>query len=225
MELEEIKNIWSAYDKKLEQSWKLNLSLLRRANLDKVKSKLRKMVILHAFTFTFSILQIILLMYFVVVHIAEPHLVAAGTILLVWSFMISYSAADQLNKINAMDYSAPVMEIQKKLIAIKLSIIKYLRLSTLIIPFYLAHILFWFELLLDVDMYQVANQQWWIGQIIFTLLVMLPLTLWLYKKLSSHNMDKSWMKKLISSSGGKQISEAFTLLDEIQKFEKNDYAQ
>ncbi|MEK6481119.1 hypothetical protein WJR50_26490 [Catalinimonas sp. 4WD22] len=225
MELDEIKSIWSAYDKKLEQSWKLNLSLLRRTNLDKVKSKLRNLVFLHAFTLAFSILQIILLMYFVAVHADELHFLAAGTTLLVWSFMIAYSAADQLSKINEMDYSAPVMEIQKKLISIKLSIIKYLRLSILIIPLYIAHILFWFELLFDVDMYLVANQQWWVGQIIFTLVVMVPLTIWLYKKLSPKNVNKSWMKKLISGSGGKQIGEAFTLLDEIQRFEKNDYSQ
>ncbi len=220
MEIDELKKIWRVYDQKLERNWQLNLHLLRQTNLDKAKSKLRYLVMLHAFSLAICIPLCLLFLYFVFSHIEAFHFVLAGSILFFWTAFVAYSAIEQLRIIQHVDYSAPVIIIQKKLASLKLVMIKYLRLGIWIMPFYVAHILLWFELIFDLDMYQVADQRWWISQVIFSLIVIVPLTVWLYRKLSPKNVNKAWMKKLIGGSGGKQLNDAIACLEEIEKFEK-----
>jgi len=42
MELQELKDIWQAYDRKLEKQVNLNIEIFKKINLDKTRSVLKK---------------------------------------------------------------------------------------------------------------------------------------------------------------------------------------
>ncbi|MDF9797714.1 signal transduction histidine kinase [Catalinimonas alkaloidigena] len=224
MEIDEIKQLWKAYDEKLEQQWQLNLSLLRKANLDKVKNRLTSLQWLNTMVLAVGISLCIVFGTFVKNHIYEIHFVAAGSILFFWSALIAYSAVMQLRMIIALDYTSSIISLQKKLGSLRLVILKYFKLSLLILPFYTAHTIFWFEVLFDIDIYQYGDQRWWISQFVISVVVFVPLTIWLFKKLSPSNINNSWVKKGIEGAGIKQINEALALMEEVEQFEKKEYA-
>lgn len=219
MEIDEIKSMWKNYDEKLERSWQLNLKLLRNSNLDKAKSKLRSILLLNVFTLGLSFLLQFGLLSFIWQHSESLHYVCAAAILICWLGLVSYSAIQQLKMILEMDYAAPVLQIQKRLLILRLAILKYFRLTVLIIPLYIAFMIVGFELIMGFDIYTFANPNWWWSQVILSIGVFFPLTLWLYKKLSPKHIDKVWVGKLIGGSGGKQIVDALELLQEIKTFE------
>jgi len=222
MELTDLKNIWAQYDQKIERNWQLNMHLLRQTNFDKAKSQLSYVTGLNVVSLVISGSLMILYASFVYQNIQSIYFAAAGLILFCWTLLIAISAIEQLNIIHSIDYSAPVLEIQKRLQKLRLCIIRYLRLSILVLPLYMAHTLFWSKLLLDLDMVQVADNNWWLVQGAITLVVFVPLTIWLFRKLSPKYVHKRWMSKIISGSGGKQIIKAIDLLEEIRQFEKTD---
>jgi len=66
MELDDLKNIWAQYDKKLSDNLKLNEDLLRRMNLDKSKQEMQKPL---NYKIASVILNLFFLLFLVIVFI------------------------------------------------------------------------------------------------------------------------------------------------------------
>ena len=129
MELSELKSTWLAYEKKLDRTWKLNLQLLRTTNLDKAKSKIKRLTWIVGTTLVFYLILSLFLLFFAIQHIMTPHMAAAGIVLTVWALAIAIGAMQQLALISRLDYAAPVTTLQKKLESLRLIILKYFRLA------------------------------------------------------------------------------------------------
>jgi len=219
MDLDDLKQAWQKQEKQLKNSWQLNLELLRTINLDKAKSRMDSLTRITAITLAFYLGSALLFAFFAVQNMGKLQFVLSGGLLAFWSGLIATGSMQQLGLIAQIDYSEPIPVLQKKLETLKLVILKYLRLGVWILPFFMVFVVVGFKALLGIDIITVGDTKWLIVQAIISI-AFIPLTIWLYKKLSPENIDKKWMNTLLKGAGS-QISEALECIKKIEQFERN----
>ncbi len=218
MDLDRLQEIWQDQDKKLDRNWQLNLEVLRRSNLDKARNKIRSLTWMIGATLAFFALCAIGFAGFTVSHWDSPHVTAAGVVLTLWTVWISSGAMRQLGFIANIDYAAPIPVLQKQLQELRLIIVSYLQKGVWIFPFYMAFVIWFFQILFGIDIIEVGNRNWLIAQGFFSVILILP-TLWAYRKLDRKNIDTKWMQTLLRGQGS-QIADALGFIREIEAFEK-----
>ncbi|HEY8010687.1 MAG TPA: hypothetical protein VIE67_06770 [Rudaea sp.] len=114
MELDDMKLAWQTLDRRLDLQNALNLHQFREGKLDKARSKLRRL-------YWAKIVQILFgdaLIYFGIMsairHRDVPHLLACSLFMLAYGLLTVIFGGVTLGKIASIDYTAPVVEIQKR---------------------------------------------------------------------------------------------------------------
>ncbi|MDX1630171.1 MAG: hypothetical protein R3345_15785 [Fulvivirga sp.] len=217
-QIDEIKQLWSTYEEKLDRNYKLNLELLRRTNLDKAKSKIRNYTWITGITLAFyALVTLVLILFTIGNHESLPIALSSG-ILAAWTLLISIASVHELELISQIDYSLPITKLQKKLSHLKLVGIRYLRLLVWIFPLYMVFVVLFFKVIFGIDIVAVAETSWLLWQVPMMVLFTVG-ALWAYNKLSPKNAEKPWMNKLLKGNGS-QIADALVFLKEIEKFEE-----
>lgn len=218
MDLSNLQQTWNRFEKKLDQNRQLNLHLLRKVNLEKTKLKLSSLIWQQALTIIFYMMAGSWFMYFSATHWGNWSFVISGVILAVWSFIATASAIYQLQLILTLDYSLPVIQLQKKLMVLKTSIIRNLRFVGWVLPFYMAFVVVGFQVLFGVDIIREMETQVLVWNTIFSVFLIF-VSLWIHKKLSPKNANKDWLNWLIQGSGS-QVNDALKFLKEIDDFKR-----
>lgn len=119
MELDEMKLAWQALDARLEHQHALSLQLFRDSRLNKLRRGLRPLVWGQAIRFSVGVLCTVMGGWFWTTHLHPLHLLICG--LLVHAFGLLWIAFSTRNfaLISRVDYAAPVLEIQKRLAALR----------------------------------------------------------------------------------------------------------
>jgi len=73
--------------------------------------------------------------------------------------------------------------------------------------------------LLGIDIVAIGDQNWIWTNVLLSILVFLPLTIWGHFKLSPKNANTKWMQAFLKGNGS-QITDAMIFLEEIKKFEE-----
>lgn len=114
MELDDLKSTWQALDRHMQQQSALNLHLFLERKLDKARSGLRRL-------YWGKIAQILFgdaLIYFGIMaaigHRADPPLLACSLFMLAYGVLTVVFGGVSLGRIASIDYTAPVVEIQKR---------------------------------------------------------------------------------------------------------------
>jgi hypothetical protein len=221
MDLSNLQQTWKRLEDKLEKSNRLNLELLRKVNLDRAQNKLKNLVWQQAITIAFYLLAGSYFIHFSATHLENWHYVIAGGILAAWSFIASASAIHQLQLILTIDYSMPVLQLQKRLISIKTTIIKNLRIAVWVLPFYMAFVVWISELFFGIDFIAITDTSALSWNFILSGLL-IPVVWWMHRKLNPKNADKKWLNWLLQGSGS-QVNEALEFLKEIDEFVEEEF--
>jgi serine/threonine-protein kinase len=114
MELDELKSAWQMLDRRLQQQSALNLHLFLERKLDKARSGLRRL-------YWGKIVQILFgdaLIYFGIMaaigHRDDPPLLACSLFMLAYGVLTVVFGGVSLGRIASVDYTAPVVEIHKR---------------------------------------------------------------------------------------------------------------
>jgi len=220
MDLEKLKTIWDNYDEKLDETLEINKDLNKILKMEKVRTKLRKFVIYRSLELLFAIIVISFLWDFAAFHINEIQFVIPAAILIIFFIFGITGIVRQIVTIWMIDYSATVLEIQKNLIRLETHGIQIIRFSILTLPFYMAYLIIGFEYFLGVDIMNQFSKLWLTCNLIFSLLL-IPVCLLLFFKLSYKNSNTRIAKKFISFFSNGQIKNSLNLLEEIREFERN----
>ena len=218
--LQNVEKLWSELNEKMDRNWKLNLEILKTANLDKARRKLRHLIFINSLTLIFYGIFAILFAIFAVRNWDVLHYAITGIVLATWTTLVCAAAIHEVELLTGIDYSKPIPDLQKRLIKMKLTSIKYMRLAVWIFPLNFAFIILFFKFLFGVDIVAIADQSWLIGNLIFSAVFFVPLAIWAHRKLSPENAHKPWINALLRGNGS-QITEAAGYLSEIEAFEKN----
>ncbi|MFZ1321121.1 MAG: hypothetical protein WAT71_06150 [Ignavibacteria bacterium] len=220
MDLEKLKTIWDNYDEKLDETLEINRDLIKSLKMEKVRSKLKKFIIYRSLELLFTIFMISLLWDFAVSRIHEIQFVLPAVILSIFFIIGIAGIVRQFVTIGMMDLSGPVIEIQKDLILLKTHILQVIRISILSVPFYMAYLIIGFEFFFNIDIINQFDELWLAANLIFSLLLV-PVSIWLFLKLSYKNFNTRFVKKLLSFFSDVQIINSLNLIEEIREFERN----
>ena len=213
-------NIWKEQDAKIEKTLAINKFLLKEATSRKAASTLGNLVKLKTGGIVAFVLYLILLGYLLAFAISNYS--SANNY-----FIISVSAIALINLKGFTDYikhlawtkninyDGSVMEIQKQLSKLQLSIINHSKIMCLQFPFFTTFYLSdnWFpqDVTLPYIIFQIAIT----GSFVY-------LSYWLYKNSKPENLNKKWFRNLIAGSGGKSVEKAMEFYKEMEAFEKGN---
>ena len=216
MELDDLKHAWQTLDQRLATQTALNLHMFKDSKLDKMRGGLRPLVCGQAIQIVVGALIALWGGGFWTEHLDAPHLLIAGLLVHAAGIsMIGFGAA-MLVRIAHIDYSAPVLAIQRQLAHLrKLYVYGGLAVG---LPWWLLWIPFLMVFLkttFDVDLYAEAPSVIWFGSAVG---VAGLLATWLLLRWTSKRPPLA--QRLEEAAAGGSLRKARNMLEEIVRFEQ-----
>jgi hypothetical protein len=195
----DIKQLWQAYDAKLETSLQLNHKIIRDMLTQKAENKLSAYLRGHLATAVLGILWILFL-GFLILHTSSIYfIISAGAILLfnIFAVIAYFRMYDTLESVNI---TTNIMQAQQKLASVQASLINVGRILVLQAPFYCT---FWYS---DALVKHAGAQFWTINLAIVGVFIIT--SVYLFNKLTYKNAHIKWVKAVLESFGGKTLTNA-----------------
>jgi hypothetical protein len=220
MELEELKSLWSEYDKKLDKNLQLNMQLLRKINFDKVAGKVTTLFIYKLIEMVILMFMLVYLIGFEIKYFTSPGLSIPGAITMLFigaAFIADIRMMGIISLLRA-DYGTPISTMQKNVEKLKLLIMGYVKWSFLLIPFYPALLIVAVKIFKNINIWAANHHNYLFTNLVVGALL-LPLFVWMYRRLNKPGELPQWIKIFFAGSGWNQAQSAQLFLDEIERFE------
>ncbi len=215
-ELDDLKSTWQTLNRNLERQHALAFHQFRENKLTRFRSGFRALVTGQIIQIICGGLLALLGGSFWVDHLGVAHLMIYGISLHLYGVMMIIFAARDLFLIRQMDYSAPVLVLQKQIAALRAW---HLRTG---LWFGIAGCFIWIPAMLmifyglgaDVWRHNPDVVGWFVLSGVVCLGVLLGIVFW-----SRRPGKESLASNLEASAGGRSVRRAQALLDEIERFE------
>lgn len=218
MNFEDLQRQWATLDKKLETSIRLNAELLRQGKLEKTKSALQRLAFFIWVELFLTIPVVLVIGSFLANHWREPAFFIPALTLHVSAIGLMGSCIYQLVTLRQLDFSAPVLTIQKRLETLRVHRIRETKWTFLLAP------LLWTPLLivvfcgLGVNAYATFDLTWMVANFIFGLAVVV-LGIWVSKRYGHRMSHIPWIQKLMNDLAGNNLNQALGVLSTLSDFE------
>jgi hypothetical protein len=216
MELDELKATWLALDRKLQQSNAIQLQLFKDGRFKNMRAGLRPLFWGQIVQILFGVLTVLIGIAFWSQNRDVAHLFCAGLILHIYGVLTIIAAGFTLGRIRTIDYSAPVLGIQKQLASVRRAyvgsglVVGY-AWWLLWIPF--AVVLFGF---LGVDIVKVAPT---FVPLSTAIGIAGLLAMWGFHRWASSPRRGKFGQRYAESLSGGSLRRAQRVLDEVKQFE------
>ena len=210
--------LWKEQYDKIDQALAINKRMLKDSLREKAENSLRYLIRVKAAGIVFAVLYLVFLGFILSLAInnyssaANYFIISIGAIFLI-NVKALYDYIHHIVLLNSIDADGSITAIQEKLSRLQLSILQHTRIMFLQIPF-------WSTFFLSDKWFPATTST---GLIIFQIVITLSLTilaLFLYKNISVSNLDKKWVKSLLSGAGGQKIITALAFYKEIETFKQ-----
>jgi hypothetical protein len=229
MELQELQNNWESQFNENENQKKLVVDLYKESKQNKVKSKLRKLVVYNILFMIYNLIVVILTWSFIANYFPNPGVLLPGATLLILSFIAFYMNVFQLNDISKIKLDNPVVELQKTIEKLKIKRIKHNRFI-----FIFSYIYFWLMVVLifNFNLFTLISTVWQNAALVVVFhvtfsILWFPIAFWLLKKYDMPDeKSKFWSKLkkdsfLTDQSVNFSLNDAQIFLQDIEVFEKS----
>lgn len=220
MENIELINLWKEQNGKIEKSLAINKLILKETIGRKAESTLKGLIRLKTAGIVAFVFYLLILCYALVYAIsnyssASNYFIVSVSVIALINIKGFADYIKHLAWTKNLNYDGSVLEIQKRLSKIQLSIIDHGKFMCLQFPFFTTFYLSnnWFP--------QNVGLAYIIFQIILTGSFIL-FSFWLYKNHKPENLNKKWFRNLIAGSGGKSVEKAIEFYREIEEFENEN---
>jgi hypothetical protein len=119
MELDDMKQAWAVINQRLEQQQALNLQLFREGRIDRANQALRPLRWGQVLQIIIGSLLMLAFAPYWVSHRHTPHLMVYGLCMHAYGLLFVLTAARNLYLQSRLDYVAPVLEIQRRVAALR----------------------------------------------------------------------------------------------------------
>jgi hypothetical protein len=119
IEMNDLEQAWNGLDERLERHDVLLNELRRRDVVDGVRARLRLVSTRQFVQLAIGILIVLWAGGYWYDHLGQTHLVVYGVALHLYGLGLLVSAALQLTRLAQLDYRAPVLEVQSRLVALR----------------------------------------------------------------------------------------------------------
>jgi hypothetical protein len=220
MELQDLKNLWAEYDRKLDTSLRLNSRIWRELNLSRVDSALKRLSRLLVFELLMNLAVVMALGWFIAEHAGEMRFLAPALALGLCAVALVIASIRQLAALHSLDYSAPVVAIQKRLEALRIERIRATKWVLLLSP------LLWTPLLIvaleglfGLDAYLFLDGRWLAANLLFGL-AFIPVMLWAARRFAGRWQGSPLVQSLMDDLAGRSLVAAAGFLSELSRFEE-----
>jgi hypothetical protein len=215
MELDEMKLAWQTLDRRLELRNALELDLFKERKFDKIKSGLRPLVFGQILQIALGVLMSGLFAPFWFEHMQTPHLLMYGLSLHAYALMMIVFAARDLYMIFSIDYSSPVLDIQKRIAELRAW---HLRIGPI---FAITGSIVWMPMVLvvfywlgaDIWVHSPNFVYWLIANGVVCLGLVYGFVRW------SRSSRSKFARSLEAGAAGRSVGRAQAVLAEIARFE------
>lgn len=221
MELDDMKRRWDDQDRRLDASIRLNTRLLQASVLGKAETSLRGLYRLLWLELLTNLLAAFLLGSFLANHVSEPRFLIPAAVLHLCIIGLLVSGVRQIVALKAIDYSAPIIVIQKRLESLRVERIRAVRLTLLFAP------LLWTPLmivalkgLVGVDAY-AFGAPFLIANLLFGLLL-ISAAVWISKRHEARMKSSPFVQSVMRTLAGSSLASAAGFVRSIAEFEKDE---
>jgi len=222
MQLDEFKDLWHQYDKKLDKQIQLNIHLLRKIELRNTRSALRKLMVGPILSIVSGALMLVALGPFIFNHFSLPRFAAPAILLAINALFMIISSAYQLLITQKIDYDGAVTAIQQNVEKLRIHRIRYTTylgfswgLLWLLVP------IVGLKALGDIDFYALFDHVWIASNIALGLAI-IALAIWLVRHHTTDQITQPWLKKFMDNMSGANLAKAKASLKEIEAFARED---
>jgi hypothetical protein len=220
MELDELKAKWAEHDRKLDQSIRLNLQLLRETYTRRAKSALWRLAAMLAGGSLVMLAVIVFLGRFIAVNRLMPRFVWPAVVLDLLAIATLAALNAQIGLALNINYNQPVAVIQKRLEMLRKFRIRYIQAVCLAASLTWAPIfIVLMKVFLGVDVYRVFGIRWIVINVAIGL-APIALVVWIFKKYGPR-ISPRFIKEL----AGYNLNSASRFLDTLAEFEQDHSPQ
>ena len=219
MDLDQLKEKWVEYDRKLETNLRLNRQLLSEMQLNRTRSAMQQLIAGLALEAVISLAGVVALGSFLYEHIAMARFALPAAALDVLAIALLAALIRQITLALQVDYSKPIAAIQKQLEALQILRIRYVQGIFLMVT------LAWTPLLIvalkgffGLDAYLLLSATFLIANLLVGLAV-IPLALWLAKKFGDRLGRSPIIQRFMRDLTGFNLNAAFGFLAILSQFE------
>lgn len=224
MELDNLKLNWQQYHSTVEKSIHLNEPNLNALQRQKISAKLSTVYFKNIIVLLLHIIMLVFLTWFVAQNMESFTYAMSGIVLIVFYVFAMINTTNRIFLIKEISASHDIVTSQHLLLRLQLKILQFLKLSVIFIPAFLAYPViitkinkdYGLRLFGDFDIFAAAGGNWELAQII-TSVVCIPLGIWFYQAISFENLDRKWIRQLMTRVSNKSISEALAFMDTLKK--------
>ncbi len=202
MELDDLKIIWSEFDKKISDNIKLNEELLikntRKSARDELKSPLYSEILNLAVVF----LGGVFIFSMSIKYIEEPRFSIPGFFSILIGLVYTVFSSIKINRIQSIDYiGSGIIKLQKDIVKLKKLFLQTRKYELILVPFIPVSILpIIHKHVSDIDVYDDIKS--YIFEVLIVLAISIPIAIWFNKNFTDKKLDN-----------------ANSMLEDIKKFE------
>lgn len=203
MELDDIKNIWTQYDKKLTRNLRLNEELLKKINVSNSKLELQKPLMAEITGLVSVFVLILLFIALSIRFIDELRYSVPGFLSVIVASVYFVFALLKTNRfLNIEYYGTSVTKLQKDIASLNQMVLRLRKYELMMSPLILISFPLILKAIHNRDVY--SNPRFWIASVLI-FAIGIPATLWINKYLYD-----------------KKFQNAANLLKEIEDFESEN---
>lgn len=222
MELDDLKQRWAERDRKLDQSIRLNSLLLRASTLSKAETAIRRLSRLLRVELLLNVVAAGCLGPFIAEHLTEARFLLPAVVLDLGVILLIVAGVHQLVAIGSLDYSAPIVAIQKRLESLRFERIRVTKLTLLASP------LLWTPLLIvtlkglfDVDAYASLDVAWLAANVLVGVAVIVA-GVWASRRYADRMERSPLLQRLMRNLAGHSLAAAAAFLGALAQFEQEE---
>lgn len=217
MNIDELKEKWNTYDRKLDDAIRLNETRVRMID---VRRSLFRVFWAGAGGLVVNGVAVLVLGDFIAGHLSEPEFWIPA--LALDAFVVAHIAfaVRQGLALQDLDYSAPVVTIQRKLAALRLLRVRIVKWTLYLSPVLWTPLLIvGLEGIVGLNVYEALPASYLAANLGFGL-AFLGMMMWLARRLEGRLEDSPRLETLMDYLAGRSLAQARLTLKEIADFER-----
>jgi len=220
MDIDDLKQRWDDQDRKLDTLIRLNTRLLQEPVLNKAATAMTRLSWLMLPEMILNLLVCGWLGSFIADHLHQARFVIPAVALDLGSLALLIAGIRQWATIWSLDYSAPIVEIQKRLGNLKVQRVRVTKLVFLTAP------LVWTPMLivglkgfLHLDAYRMFSLSWLAANLAVGIAV-IPLAVWIARRTADRMQHSPLIQTLLRDIAGYNLTAALGFVGTLAEFEK-----
>lgn len=224
MELDEMKQAWQELNARIERSDALAMQVREELKLDKTRSALRRWLWLPAIEFGFGLATLWIAGFFLARNFTLVGSAPAGAIpsllVLILAVATVVISIRQFALVGGIDYSAPVVAIQRRLSAARALRIRMTQCDLLLgLPLWPVIVAFTLQYVGGYGSYRALDSAWLAWNVLFGL-ALAGVLVAIARRYGERLSRSSMVGKLANEIAGHGLSVAMGQLDELARFER-----